>query len=154
MLMADPGAALAQTRRVLRAGGRLVFVVWMGPERNPWAALPAATIVELGHAPPPEPGTPGIFSLADPARIRTLVTGAGFAEPLVEELAFEFRYADADDLWDTLLSVASSFSRAIAALGDDERRATRAAIEAALAPYRRDDGSYRPPAAAWAVVTR
>ena len=65
MLMADPAAALRETRRVLRDGGTLSFTVWMGPERNPWAALPPLTLVERGHLPPPEPGTPGIFALAD-----------------------------------------------------------------------------------------
>ncbi len=66
MLMADPGAALRETRRILREGGPLAFAVWASPERNPWAALPAATLVQRGHLPPPEPGAPGIFALADP----------------------------------------------------------------------------------------
>jgi SAM-dependent methyltransferase len=37
MLVADPAAALAETRRVLRPGGRLALSVWGAPERNPWA---------------------------------------------------------------------------------------------------------------------
>ena len=102
MLMADPGAALSETRRVLHSGGPLAFAVWAAPERNPWAALPAKVLVERGHMPPPEPGSPGIFAMADPERIRDLVTGAGFGEPELEEIGFEFRYADADDLWDTI----------------------------------------------------
>jgi SAM-dependent methyltransferase len=154
MLMADPGAAFAETKRVLRPTGRVAFAVWRGAERNPWAAIPAATLVRLGHAPPPEPGTPGMFALGDAGRIHALVTAAGFAEPVIEEIAFAFRYADADDLWDTLLSVSGSFSRALAALGDDEQRAVRDAVEAAVAPYRNADGSYTPPAAAWGVVAR
>ena len=40
MLMADPAAALGETRRVLRDGGPLAFAVWMTPDRNPWAAVP------------------------------------------------------------------------------------------------------------------
>ena len=34
MLMADPAAALSETRRVLREGCRLSFAVWAGPDRN------------------------------------------------------------------------------------------------------------------------
>src|SRR5882724_9196849 len=54
MLMADPAAALQETRRVLRGGGPLAFAVWTGADRNPWAAVPGMTLVQLGHVPPPE----------------------------------------------------------------------------------------------------
>ena len=40
MLMADPAAALKETRRVLKDGGPLAFAVWAVPERNPWVAVP------------------------------------------------------------------------------------------------------------------
>jgi SAM-dependent methyltransferase len=73
MLMADPASALAETNRVLRDDGRLCFAVWTTPEKNQWAAIPASVMVERGHAPPPEPGAPGIMSLADPERIKELV---------------------------------------------------------------------------------
>src|SRR3954471_10426519 len=80
MLMADPEAAFAETRRVLRDGGTLAFAVWSTADRNPWAALPAMTVVQRGHIPPPDPTGPGIFAMGMPARIRELVTGAGFAD--------------------------------------------------------------------------
>ena len=35
MLMADPAAALRETRRVLRDGSTLAFAVWQTPDRNP-----------------------------------------------------------------------------------------------------------------------
>jgi len=154
MLMADPAAALRETRRVLREGGPLAFAVWAAPDRNPWAALPAMTMVQRGHMPPPEPGMPGIFALADPAQIKTLVTGAGFAEPEVEEIAFDFRYEDFDDFWDTLISLAGPIARALRDLDEDERQASRAAIEESIAPFLGDDGSYSMPALCLGAVTR
>jgi ubiquinone/menaquinone biosynthesis C-methylase UbiE len=154
MLMADPAAALKETRRVLRSGSPLAFAVWATPDRNPWAAVPAMTLVQRGHMPVPEPGAPGIFAMGDPNRIRELVTGAGFGEPELEEIAFEYRYADFDDLWDALIRLAGPLARAIAALPDDEREATRAAIEANVEPFRNQDGSYTAPAATWAGLAR
>jgi ubiquinone/menaquinone biosynthesis C-methylase UbiE len=154
MLMADPAAALRETRRVLRDGGPLAFSVWTTPDRNPWAAVPAMTLVQLGHVPPPEEGAPGMFAMGDPSRIRGLVTQAGFAEPELEEIELEFRYADFDDLWDTLVRLAGGSARAIKALPDAERQATRTAIEQNVEPYRNQDGSYSAPAATWGVLVR
>ena len=92
--------------------------------------------------------------MGDPDRIRELVTGAGFGEPELEEIAFEFRYADFDDLWDALVRLAGPLARAVNALPDDERQATRAAIRENLAPYRDEDGSYTAPAVTWGVLAR
>jgi SAM-dependent methyltransferase len=154
MLMADPAAALKETRRVLRAGGSLAFAVWMTPDRNPWAGVPAMTLVQQGHMPPPEPGAPGIFALGDLGRIRELVSGAGFAEPEPAEIAFDFRYADFDDMWDTIVRLAGPLARAVNALPGEDRRLTRAAMMENLAPYRNEDGSYATPAATWGVLVR
>src|SRR5688572_27716204 len=49
MLMADPGAALAETRRVLRPGGRLTLAVWGAPERNPFFGIIARSLIQRGH---------------------------------------------------------------------------------------------------------
>ena len=82
MLTADPATALAETRRVLRPGGRLALSVWGAPERNPWASIGAMILVERGHMPAPQPG--GARSLQPgrpgahkgPARRRRLRLGA------------------------------------------------------------------------------
>ena len=154
MLMADPAAALSETKRVVHRGGPLAFAVWASPERNPWAAIPAITLVERGHMQPPQPGMPGLFALADPDRTRTLVTEAGFGEPELEEIPFEFEYKDFDDLWDSLVRLAGPLARAIKALDDEERRATYEAIEHNVAPFRKDDGSYSAPALCLGASTR
>jgi ubiquinone/menaquinone biosynthesis C-methylase UbiE len=125
MLMADPAAALAETRRVLRDGGRLAFAVWAAPERNLWAAIPGMTLVERGHMPPPEPGAPGIFGLVEPDRIRQLVTGAGFGDPEIEEVAVRWNYADVADHWAKTLALAAPIAEAFAPLDETEQERVR-----------------------------
>ena len=152
MLMADPSAALRETRRVLRDGGPLALAVWQTPDRNPWAAIPAMTLVQRGHVPPPEPGTPGIFAMGDAERIVELVSGGRVREPRIEELAFEWRYA-ADDLWDTLTRLAGPLASAIKRASRGRAADTRAAIEDGMAQYRQN-GELVVPAACWGAVAR
>ncbi|HET8894676.1 MAG TPA: methyltransferase domain-containing protein [Gaiellaceae bacterium] len=151
MLMADPGAALRETRRVLRDGGRLAFAVWTPPDRNLWAAIPSMILVERGAVPPPDPGAPGIFALGDDTRIRALVDAAGFSEPLVEEIRFDFRYADFDDFWDAIVRLAGPIARVINAMTDADREAVRAEMAERIAGFKQDDGSYSVPASSWGI---
>ena len=67
MLMADPAAALAETRRVLRPGGRLALAVWGSLELNPWALAPRQELIVRGLTPRPDPSAtppPGPFAPA------------------------------------------------------------------------------------------
>jgi SAM-dependent methyltransferase len=141
MLMADPGAALAETRRVLRDGGRLAFAVWGPPDKNPWAFLPGLVLVERGHMPPPEPGAPGIFAMAEPERIRELVAGAGFNEPEIEQVDVAFPYTDAEDHWRLTLELAGPLADAIEKLDDDEREAVREDVRSRIEPLLADSDS-------------
>ena len=154
MLMADPAQALKESRRVLKDGGPLAFAVWLGPDRNPWFAVPGMTIVQRGLIPPPEPGSPGIAALAEPDRIRALVTAAGFLEPELEEIAFEFHYADGDDYWDSIIRLAGPLAQAVEAQPEAEQASIRAAIIENVAQFKGDDGSYTMPATAWGVVAQ
>jgi len=154
MLMADPAAALIETRRVLRAGGPLAFSVWTRPDRNPWVASPGRVLVERGHLEPPDPDSPGMFTLAEPARIEGLLGAAGFAETTVEEIPFAMRYADADEFWGTQVQMSARLAGAVRDLPEAERAATRAAVEESLAEFRGPDGSYEVPAVSLGVLAR
>jgi hypothetical protein len=125
MLMADIAAALRETRRVLRAGGRVTCAVFAGPEQNPWAAIPSRVLQQRGHIPPPEAGTPGILALADRDRLRTLFMEAGFTDPAIEEVSFGFRFPQVDDYWQFLNSAAGAIVMVLRRLAEDERLRVR-----------------------------
>jgi ubiquinone/menaquinone biosynthesis C-methylase UbiE len=144
MLMADPAAALAETRRVLKPGGRLSFAVVGAPDRNPWAAVPGRVLVELGHTPPPEPGAPGIFAMADEARIRELLAGAGFDPPRVEEVEVVWSFADDEELWRFVTELAGGLALVIRGLPEDEQLRVRSEVEQASEPLR-SNGGYEMP---------
>jgi ubiquinone/menaquinone biosynthesis C-methylase UbiE len=135
MLMADAAAALRETRRVLRADGRVACAVFAGPEHNPWAALPSRVLHQRGHIPPPEAGAPGILALADRDRLRLLFTEAGFADPAIEEIAFGFRFAGVDDYWEFLNGAAGAIAMVLKRLGADERERIRGEIAEQLGAF-------------------
>jgi ubiquinone/menaquinone biosynthesis C-methylase UbiE len=132
MLMADPAKALGETRRVLRDGGRLVFGVWSAPDENQWAFVPGRVLVQRGHLPAPEPEQPGIFAMADPDRVRALVTGAGFSEPEIEQVDMEWPYADAGEHWSFTRKLAGPLADAVAQLDEDEQESVRLEVESEI----------------------
>ena len=128
MLMSDPGTAFAETRRVLRPGGRLSCSVFGAPERNPWVALPSRGLQERGHMAPLDAGAPGILALADHDRLRSLFTGAGFSDPEIDEIAFTWRFPDTDAYWEFLTGAAGAIAMVVERLDRDERERVRAEV--------------------------
>lgn len=152
MLMVDPATAFAETRRVLRPSGRLVFSVWAAPDRNPWASLVSRILMTKGHMPAPAPNTPGIFALADPNRIRHLVSAAGFTEPEIQEMVLQWRFADQEAYWRFLLEVAGAISPILRGLTPDAQTAVRQQVHEAARPFYEGAG-YNFPAAVLNVGT-
>jgi SAM-dependent methyltransferase len=135
MLMIDPATACAETRRVLRPGGRLAFSVWAARERNPAIFLAGRVLVQLGYVPPPDPQEPGAFVMADPELIRKLVVGAGFVEPEIEEVSFRWRFANQDAYWQFLTETAGSFSPVLRALSPEAQDTVRERVHEAARPF-------------------
>ena len=94
MFMPEPERCLAAAHAALLETGKIVLTCWAGPEKNPWAAIPMSIIKQYVDVPPPAPGATGIFSFADPERIRAVMQSAGFRNIHIE--AFELLAADAD----------------------------------------------------------
>lgn len=135
MLMSDPATAFKETRRVLKPEGRLCFSVFAGPEQNPWAALPARTLIEGGFMKPPVPGSPGILALGDKERLQRLLTDAGFSGHAIEEVPITWRHRNFDGYWQFLTEVAGAIATLIEALTPLEQTAARDAMQAAVSEY-------------------
>ena len=138
MFFEDPTSAFSNLRRGLRPGGRLAFVCWRPLPDNPWAGLPFQAVTGVvGAPPPPEPGAPGPFSLADGDRVRAILDGAGF-----DEIAVEPRDAEIDLAGGGGLDAATHFaavvgpaSRLLADVDEAARSRAAEAVRSALEPH-------------------
>ena len=153
MFFGDPAAAFAQLRAALKPDGRLTFVCWRPLPENPWMLTPLTAVCR--HAPRPQrpgPEDPGPFSFGDPARVRRILTEAGFAAPEITKFDFDMDLALGRGL-EAAVETASNVGAASAALTDQPpeiRAAAVAELRKELAPYERD-GSVNLGAAVWIV---
>ncbi|MFD5413375.1 class I SAM-dependent methyltransferase [Streptomyces nojiriensis] len=100
MFFADPVAAFRNIGGALRPGGRLVQLVWQPPTGNEWLLSFTRALAAGRPLPTPPPDAPGPFSMADPTRVRTVLSAAGFTEiqlePHSEAMWFGEDAADAE----------------------------------------------------------
>ncbi len=153
MLMADRAAALAQTRRVLRPGGRLALAVWGPAKRNPFFALVATCLARRGHIAPPDADGPGIFSMASDERTIALLEQAGFQEVRTDEVPARFAFGDVGEYLGFIGDTAGPIALALRALTAKQRAEIRDDVEEAAAPFATEDG-YVLPGVSLAAVAR
>jgi SAM-dependent methyltransferase len=151
MFFADPVAALANVGRALVPGGRLVLLVWQALEANEWMTEILGALAAGRQLPVPPPDAPGPFSLADPGRIREVLTASGHRQVEVEGLAEpEWWGADVDDALTFVLGFAGWL---LDGLDDAARGRALADLRRRLADHRTADG-VEFGSAAWLVTAR
>src|SRR4051794_25020873 len=138
MFFAEPALSFANLRRALRRSGRLAFACWREPRENPFFMAPLqAAYKHVPKLPQQGPEDPGPFAFASEARVRRILTEAGFtgveleACPLLLDSAMGLGLDSA---------VQSSFeigpvSRALEGQPEELRAAAAHSIREALAPF-------------------
>jgi ubiquinone/menaquinone biosynthesis C-methylase UbiE len=135
-LMLDPVKALAETRRVLRSGGRHTLSVMGPPQHNPWGALLMRAVVGLGLIPPPDPRHPGgLFSLGEHDDLHKTIDAAGFNEAEIADMPFRLRFSDFDDYWRFILEFAGGVSALLSSFPPDTLAKVREATAENIAGY-------------------
>jgi ubiquinone/menaquinone biosynthesis C-methylase UbiE len=154
MLLDDAAAAFAETLRVLRPSGRLALAVWGAPERNPWIAIVANSLVERGHVPSPESTSAAApFSLSSATRTSELLRSAGFGQVRAEVVPVQLTVPDADEYIDFIADTAGPTALALRGLSQTERSGVRADVARSLARFSSGDGYELPGVAVCAAAS-
>ena len=154
MFFADPARSFANLRKGLKRGGRLAFACWREAKQNPFFIVPLREARK--HAPPlPEmdPEAPGPFAFADEARVRRILSEAGYADIVLTPQDLDLDIAAGRGL-DTAVAAALAIgptSRMLSEQSEAVRAAAAADIRTALAAHVRGD-SVPLGAAIWVVT--
>jgi len=148
MLMADPVAALRETRRVLVPGGRLALAAWDEIAHNPWALLPAQELIERGLAPSfgdRARELPGPFALGKPGMLAEAIEQAGFGDVEIDAIELPRRHPDFEEMWDTTLDLSKGFHDAVLSRPEGEIEQIKVSLAQRFAKYTSADGALEIP---------
>jgi ubiquinone/menaquinone biosynthesis C-methylase UbiE len=152
MLMPDGEAALRETRRVLRSGGRLALAAWTGAEENRWSSLPVDLLIAREIVEPLDPAQPGQFSWGEDGVVAEYLEAAGFVDYEVDAIAFAMPYDSARDWWESSKRMGTRVHEAAAAIDAATEDEIVAELDTASAPWKAPDGSLAVPARTWVAA--
>lgn len=95
----DRVRGMREMRRTLKPGGRAAIVSWGPPQAAPFLPLVREAATRAGIELPPPPGTPPLYSLADPKKFEAEMLGAGFADVRIEPVQREWDVQSPDGFW-------------------------------------------------------
>lgn len=143
MFLPNLPAALGKMRALLAPTGRVAAAVWGPPPTVPMISLAMGTVRQLLQAPPPPPGVPGPFSLADPTLLERALATAGFSRIRTERMAVTFEWASAADYARFHQAVSAPIQALLAGVPTEQRDTIWQAVTDAARQYAGADGAVR-----------
>jgi SAM-dependent methyltransferase len=144
----DKAVALAEMRRVVRAGGTVAAYVWDYTDGMQLLRTFWDTAVDLDPAAASRHESVR-FGACRPDPLHTLFDAAGLDDVEVRPLVVPMVFRDREDHWSPFLSGHAPAPAYVRSLDEAHRTALRDALQARLRPQ--PDGSIRLTARAWAV---
>lgn len=136
MFFDKPDNAFLNLRKALKPGGRLVFACWRDWRENEWVRVPLSAVRPL-LPPQPQlgPEDPGPFSFADLARVRRILSFAGFDQITCKP--FDTPMVLGSTLDDAIAHVSEigPVSRMLTDATPDQRTQAVAALKQAMQPF-------------------
>ena len=136
--------ALTGIHHALRDGGRFATVTYSTAATNGFFSLPVSIIRDRAKLPPPLPGQPGPFSLADPEVLERDLTQVGFGDVVVEIVDAPVRLPSAAECVRFERESFGALHQMLGSLDADEQADVWSEIEQALGQYDTADGFVGP----------
>ena len=135
MFFPDLAKALRECLRVLKPGGRAVFVAW-GKKEQPFFMTTSGILMKYVQTPPPDPDAPNIAMFGERDRLRRAMEAAEFSRVQEEVRTVSGRWTGTvEEYWEQFTEVAAPFRPLLEQLSPQKRAEARAEILAALGKF-------------------
>ncbi|NOU11923.1 MAG: methyltransferase domain-containing protein [Nitrospira sp.] len=137
MFLPEIPKAVAEIARILKPDTWVAAAVWSAPEKNPYLKIPIDGIKQFIELPPPDPTAPGIFRLAKPGELASMLEQAGLVNISEQEFLGDVRFAAADDYFSSLMDIAAPIQNLWEKLSADQQIEAKQRIIQTAGQYRK-----------------
>jgi ubiquinone/menaquinone biosynthesis C-methylase UbiE len=128
MFFPDQSKAFRECLRVLKHGGRVVFVVW-GKREQAFLGTTVGVLTKYVEMPTPDPDAPHAFMFGERGLLKSRLEAAGFAQAREEVRTVAGRWeASPEEYWRQFTEVAAPFRPLVAKLTPETRALAEAEI--------------------------